>query len=125
MEKGKIEVIWKTDKWGIKLDVFLIILAILISLISLAIDLIDPCNTLFSRSGSIVVLIGAMLEVRQLKHQEAYNQEFQRNLIQTGIISPIYSSRLTGVFKTLRNITHGLVLAGTIIWGYGDLPFKG
>lgn len=65
-----------------------------------------------------MVLIGAILEVRQAKHKEAYNKAFQQVIVDAGIISPIYPPELKGLFSIIKYFTHGLVLAGIIIWGY-------
>lgn len=124
IENGKIIVKFKTGRWGTKIDFMLILGAISISCLSLLIDMKVPEYYLFARSGSIMVLIGAVLEVRQVKYQEAYNKEFQAVLLREGIISPIQPERLKGVYSLIRNTTHLLILTGTFIWGYGDLPFK-
>lgn len=123
IEKVKIVVAWKTDRWGVYLDFALVGLAISIPILSSILDHFFPDKSLFGRSGALIVLLGAILEVRQTKHQEAYNKAFQRTIIGDGIISPIYPERLKGVYSILRKVTHALVLAGTLIWGYGDLLF--
>ena len=73
----------------------------------------------FSRSGSVVVLLCAIVEYRlaslqQLGYRSA-QKAFSQGIVSSGVIPPHK--------KTITWITHIQVVIGALIWGYGDLLF--
>lgn len=121
IENGKIYVSFAAEKYGLKLDLFLVFISLIAMISSIIIDIYYPGTSWFGRSGALLVLFGALLELRQFKHQSAYNIAFQNTLISNGFISPIQPTQLMGSYKVVRIYTHSQIIIGTIIWGYGDL----
>jgi len=73
----------------------------------------EPAHIWFQRSGSIITLLNAL-------------SEFILNRI-------YYNTQMPGVqnhkwvqktYLIIRNTSFSLILAGTIIWGYGDLIYN-
>jgi hypothetical protein len=118
MDDGKIRINFEPS---LALDYLYIFFSIAVISISIAADYIWPGTGWFGRSGALLVLFGALLEIRMFKHQAIYNKAFQKELIKQGIISPIQPGQLPGVFIYIRLYTHTQIILGTVVWGYGDL----
>jgi len=98
---------------------FFTIVILIISLI-LSKRLNDP--TLFSRSGSLITLLGIIMEYRRIMLIDKANESTDGNpvsLVQTRKLFNISPED-----KTNRLIGNIIVIIGTIIWGYGDLFVK-
>jgi len=85
----------------------LIVLAIAPTTVSFVVDLNLDNPDWFNRSGSIMVLFGAWLEMTQIRPDMRIGGN--------GVI--IIKSKIDYLAFTL-------IILGTIIWGYGDLIFK-
>ena len=72
----------------------------------------------FSRSGSIMVLIGAILEYRYSLVSLGANLESIRWAKGPG--NPVIFE-LARHQKFIKYTAHGFVIIGTVIWGFGDL----
>ncbi len=75
----------------------------------------------FQRSGSLIVLMAAIIEYRELN---TYSRDHVHNSILSGAM--IHSGMLTSLSKYRKLIgKYGIVylVLGTLIWGYGDLLF--
>jgi len=124
-----------------KLKWSLLVLAIVCAIISFYLD----CQSLkettwFSRSGSLVVLAAAFVEFRLSKflYDDVFNSLKKTARKQAGMPAISDSKLIQGVSesnliekptmpesrKCLINYTHTLIIFGTLIWAYGDIPFK-
>lgn len=80
----------------------------------------ENCNYWFQRSGSLMVLFAVLLELNSLKYNEVKGSE---NVFVNG--EPVAKAEdLPRFKKAMRILGFFLAIAGTFIWGYGDLPFK-
>ena len=75
--------------------------------------------TWFQRSGSIMVILGAFIEFRLLAidgnfdiHDAKYTVPFD--------LPKTYER----AYKILLRLALVVIVLGTLIWGYGDIPFK-
>jgi len=103
-------------------DILLIVCAVVPVIWSLTIDLkgCSDCHYWFQRSGSLMVLFAVLLELNSLKYHEVKGS---KNTFVNG--KRVAISEELPVFKKAMRITGFLLaIAGTFIWGYGDLPFK-
>ncbi len=76
----------------------------------------------FQRSGSLIVVFGAIIQYR---HFAFFRRNQEHNCLLAGTVSD--ARVLTFMAKgchVMGLISIGLVIAGTVIWGYGDLPFS-
>jgi hypothetical protein len=102
-------------------DIGLLAAAVIPALASLVVDL-QFANEYFwlQRAGSIMVLSGIILDVRQYGFSET---EESPDLTVNGkpaiIGSVVPESR-----KRLQRVAVALAVVGTLIWGYGDVPFR-
>jgi hypothetical protein len=94
-------------------DAFLVLLAIGPSICSLHIDMTPNEYYWFQRSGSVMVFFSVLLEFNQLKEP-----------LDIGVINSSRFHKYCASVKSLMPYI-SLILAalGTIIWGYGDIPF--
>jgi len=103
-------------------DAFLVALAIGIPLLSLVMDVRELYRSKeilwFGRSGSLVVLFAVVLEYRQQLLTEAtqINNAFGKPLFKSG-------KEMNEVRRSFHITALSLSVIGTIIWGYGDIPF--
>ena len=74
----------------------------------------------FQRSGSLVVLLAVVLEFRQI----VYTKEGDKVQSLKGVVSGNFASSMNDKQKLFQWFAIGLSIAGTFIWGYGDLRFK-
>ena len=78
----------------------------------------------FQRSGSLTVLLAAILEFRQAVidksvKDKAWGAAKRRSWAGVAVVGQLPTAR-----KTLAIIALVLIILGTIIWGYGDLLFS-
>ena len=83
------------------------IIGVGILLISICADLSHPGIHWTQRAGSIITVLGAYVAYRDLKKS----------------IKLIDGNLLMSSELIYRPISFGLVVIGTIVWGYGDLMF--
>jgi hypothetical protein len=79
----------------------------------------------FQRSGSLTVLFAVWLEFKLFKITNlikpiSKNGLTYQDLAHRAALNTKYGNRL----KTYKHITAGLAIAGTVIWGYGDIIRK-
>ncbi len=98
----------------------LIGVAILVAVISVIADYYSTDYNWFARSGSVVVLLAVFVEFKVSPH--IYDDIQRAQFMQTEVkMSVPFKAKPT---KSRRNISfaaHILLVAGTVIWGYGDL----
>lgn len=100
------------------LDLMLIIVSVLFTLSSLYLAIKCDRSDLFSRSGSIMILFGAIVEYRRI------TQVDKKNEYNGGPIGMIEMRELFNVpspIRKIRFITSFMIILGTMVWGYGDL----
>ncbi len=76
----------------------------------------------FQRSGSLIVVFGAIIEYR---HFAVFRRNPEHNCLLAGTVAD--GRVLTLMAKgchMMGLVSIGLVIGGTIIWGYGDLLFS-
>jgi len=121
-----------------KTEWILLLIGILFSIVSILLDIRSTDNTIwFARSGSIVVLVSAIVEYKLSSYVYTDIDEAMRKTAQKRAVIPIISdnplvegivkSNLTSMpeapksRKVLSVVSHTFIITGTIIWGYGDL----
>jgi len=102
------------------IDILLILLSILPVLFSFAASVITSDGQWFQRSGSLMVLFAALLEFRQMYFARPYPSNFMFINGKPQIMLPELSLRR----KQLGLVALILVIVGTSIWGYGEIPFN-
>ena len=78
----------------------------------------EPIETWFQRSGSVMVIIAVWAEVKLSGIYSALNP--------TGIIGiggDVLRNEYVTYYKWIVGLVAVVAVAGTIIWGYGDLIF--
>lgn len=103
------------------IDILLFVAAVFPCLISLIID-INCQNEYYwlQRSGSIMVLFSVLLDFRQYtfsKSQENQSVRVNGKPVITGTVIP-------SVRRKIQKVSIFLIILGTILWGYADVPFK-
>ncbi len=93
------------------LDFLLLSLAIAAPVLSWLYSQYSSESHWFARSGSIMVVIGIILESRLYIVRQILSQGHGTTL------------RHAGVRKLESVLTHLVLISGTIVWGYGDLIF--
>ncbi len=121
-----------------KTEWILLLIGVLFSIASILFDVLSTDNTIwFARSGSIVVLVSAIVEYRLASYIYTDIDESIRKTARKRAITPqisdnplvegIVKSNITSMpeapksRKALSVISHTFIITGTIIWGYGDL----
>lgn len=121
-----------------KAEWVLLLIGIACAAVSISFDVISvECTTWFARSGSIIVLVAAIVEYRLSAY--LYEDIYQAAIItdrkkatmpplsENPLVNRIVKSKLTSrpeasrSRKILNSTSHTLVIIGTIVWGYGDL----
>jgi hypothetical protein len=107
-------------KANLVIDVFLLGMCIIPSLWALSIDLNGSTEFWFQRSGSIMVIFAVLLEFNLFKYnsvEEAGTVYVEGQAVSKGGALPTFK-------KIIKVFGFILAILGTLIWGYGDLPFK-
>jgi hypothetical protein len=129
-----------------KFSIFFTLVIVVLGISSLARDLMTPNETYwFQRSGALLVLAGVGLQYSRINAlwQSEMNREKEIESVASRIESGnginmkelAEESQKTRAFalrifdtvttKSIKEvIAVSLIVGGTIIWGYGDLPFK-
>lgn len=88
-------------------EVVLVLLAMGPPMISLMASIATGDGQWFQRSGSLMVLFSAAIEYRR------------RNALEAGRIGPRWL-----FWRRIPYVCYWSIFLGTLIWGYGDLPFR-
>jgi hypothetical protein len=121
-----------------KVECFLLILGIVCTVISIFCDIKSVEDTTwFARSGSLLVLVAAIVEYRlssylyddidiaaqkTAKKRASMPQISDNSLVDKLVKSRITSKPLSPKSRSILSlISQILIIIGTIIWGYGDL----
>jgi hypothetical protein len=105
-------------------DIFLFIVIIFTVIVSFIANIYDynNCNNWFQRSGSIVTVLSAIIEYRHLNifkishvHKSVLSGELSEVLLMT---------RFAKIRQYIGSSSLFTLIVGTIIWGYGDIPFN-
>lgn len=102
-----------------KLNLFLIITTIVVLLVSLILSKKFKDPTLFGRSGSIITLLGVIMEYRRIMSIDKENKYTHGTTVSLGQTRQLFN--VSPKDKKYRLISNIIVILGTIIWGYGDL----
>jgi len=106
-----------------KLDYIFLLLALSFVMASFYIDFTTCTNSLFSRSGSIMVLVSVIVEYRI--SNSIYAEIQKAMFLGTKInLSIPFKAKPSKDKVFISRFSHTLVILGTVIWGYGDLLFK-
>jgi hypothetical protein len=79
----------------------------------------------FARSGSIIVICAGVVEYRRLNIYSKYpfNETIKKSLTDIFLVD-----KIVNVFKRLELFSNKcalfIMILGTIVWGFGDIPFK-
>lgn len=124
-----------------KIEWLLLLFAVISVIISISCDLQSiEDTTWFARSGSIVVLLAAIVEYRLSSflyddvHQAAIKTTKKSAVISSVLDDPLIAGLVnarhtikpesTKSRSLLSIISLALIVAGTVIWGYGDIWIK-
>lgn len=101
------------------IEYFLLCIAFVWGIIGFSLAYIFGEGLWFSRSGSVIVLLCAIVEFR-LSSLRQKSYEDPKFALKEGIMT---SGMLPPEKKWVSIFAHIQVVVGTIIWGYGDLLF--
>lgn len=73
----------------------------------------------FQRSGSLMVVIAILIELRLITIQEYFDPLNVKYTVPIDLPRALHISY--GVIVTINTL---IIIAGTLIWGYGDIPLK-
>ena len=121
-----------------KFEWTLLITGIIFATASGYFDIKSVCDTTwFARSGSVIVLLAAIVEYRissymydeiyEAAKETARKKAVMPNVSDNNLVNGIFKSNLTikphspKSRRILRLASHTLIIIGTIIWGYGDV----
>ena len=79
----------------------------------------ETTATWFQRSGAIVVALAVWIEIK--------NNAISGYIYPSGISSSEFTelkNSYASYFNLIKWLGFALAIIGTIIWGYGDIPFK-
>lgn len=130
---------------GIVVAIFCVIFSLVISILSFYLDFNYKCETYwFPRAGALLALSGAILEFSKLMKLWGLSKQTEqsiesvesridrgagigmRELATESVHTRNFTIRIYNVL-TQKDITDKyafiLVVAGTVIWAYGDIPF--
>ena len=101
------------------IDFILIIVALVVVITSIFGAFGSPVSDWFSRSGSVLVLIGAVLEYRYNRFSQIAIEESIRWA--SGVGGPtVFVFVLAWHRVVVKYIAHTFIVCGTLIWGYGN-----
>lgn len=114
----------KLKKFNYKMlrtEIFFLIIALSIVIISFIASLFDDEYLWFARSGSIMVLFAVIVEYKlNNKTLKSINKKVSASVTYKTPISLLNNTQ----HKYVSIIAHIFVVLGTLIWGYGDLINK-
>lgn len=104
---------------GYKLCISFALLSLILVQVVNCILAVEPAYSMFQRSGALITVFGVLAEF--------YSSRLQSVLYGTSEIDVAaleYVKAQPKWFKYRLQIAHTVVVVGTLIWGFGDLPFK-
>lgn len=101
-----------------KREIALLCGAALFGLASLCASVYANDGLWFARSGAIMVLLAVVVDYRVAKVQQNRNAEAT---MLAGLLQIPMSGDLSKAEQRISRSAHILAIAGTVIWGYGDL----
>lgn len=120
IKKDKVVVEWIVGKKvsNSALDLLLIIVALIVVATSILGLFGQPASEWFARSGSILVLVGAIIEYRSNRFSQIALEESIRWGSGTVDGPTIFIAAWHRV--VVKYVAHTFIILGTFIWGYGD-----
>lgn len=103
----------------IKSYIFILTITILVILSSFIVSIELDDSIFFARSGSIITLLGVIMEYRRIMFTDKNNHYVSGNQISLSQTRKLFDVSCED--KKIRLISNIIVIIGTIIWGYGDL----
>jgi len=123
--KATLSEIWNSD---LRRPFVLIFISIGLGILSFIFNEALEGDTvgLFSRSGSLIVLCGAIAEWRlyAIRDEQLVDREGLWRIAPHRARERIPIQEPTRSQTTLTRINWGIIVLGTVIWGYGDLFVK-
>lgn len=104
------------------LEVFFLILAYIIMIISAIVSAKTGDGLWFGRSGSLAVLISAIIEYRNYSIQQKLNEIAQESTAYYDSEPEKWKIPLSR--KMFDRTVLSTIVIGTLVWGYGDLLFR-
>ena len=77
-------------------------------------------NDWFQRSGSIIV---AIADNQEYRHQNEYSNSATRKSTIDGSLTFSGSKFIMKTYDYVWKVNYVLLIIGTLVWGYGDIPF--
>jgi hypothetical protein len=114
------EVLAKAGKF--KIEALFLLLAYVVMFISASVSIRTGDASWFARSGSIAVLISAIIEFRNYSVQQKLNEIAQESSAYWGAKPEKWKVPVGR--KIFDKTVLFTVVLGTVVWGYGDLFFK-
>jgi hypothetical protein len=104
----------------------LISLSILVSAISLIIDINNGNDSFvfFQRAGSLIVILGVIFESKYLLKVSDTSTLYIKELKVGLDVDETINEKETSIIDLKKHLGFYFVIAGTLIWGYGDLVGK-
>ena len=102
--------------------IIFLIIAWLLVLLSLYLEIIWR-GTLFSRSGSLMVLFAFIAEYYLLRTRDRYHSN-QLKAYSRGDQVNFEEVHPSKSHQYLEKVSHITIIIGTVMWGYGDLLFQ-
>src|SRR5690554_3109889 len=107
----------------LKVSFYIVIAAWVAAIGALVTDILGYTDSmaLFGRAGAVLTLCGVVLEYNiSTKGQKDTDYEEGGPV---GLLEVGKATLLTKQEKRWRHVAHITVILGTLIWGFGDLPF--
>jgi hypothetical protein len=103
------------------LNLLIITFSIVFLIGSLIISIVKNDPMLFSRSGSVIVLLGATMEYTRIIRADKKNEYVPGTPVSLGKTRQLFNiSKEDNCYRLISNV---MIVLGTIVWGYGDLIF--
>jgi len=72
------------------------------------------------RSGSLIVVIAVIMEYMHLK---IFDKAGTQSSVLNSSLSFKGSKLITNMYNSVWKVNYILLILGTVVWGYGDIPF--
>ncbi len=115
-----------TEELSIVFDIFIswliFVVAVIFSVISIYLDLRyhGECY-LFQRSGALIVIAAAIIEIKLSKYPNWFEEDLLH--FEHDAEEAVWD-RFFNLSSKFRRIGWYSLVIGTVIWAYGDIPFK-
>ena len=110
----------KAEKF--RMEAFFLFLAYVIMFISAVASVKTGDSLWFARSGSLAVLISAIIEYRNYSVQQQLNEIAQKSTAYFGAKPEKWKVPMAR--KMFDRAVLSTIIIGTLVWGYGDLLFE-